>query len=265
MPKDIDIEALVRWAFVEELPKDGGRERHRAPGYASAWSGILQCGELMALVDAQPNHWGVVPAGGGDDPHPDAIEVGRAVAALDGLDVGLPEGWSPFADMAGLGLGPEGDRLLAQAAARAYERVSAPAGEGIGRALGLSPAELVRRCAVLGRAPDWEAEPPALRSVRGERGRERWFRRVTINVAAGGTYDVEIDGYDARRRRPHPDAYRRFTLDPDPLDAAIARAEYEVWHAALGWLVAALDGRLTERRATGPAAPERPWEVDCGG
>ncbi|MFN3686112.1 hypothetical protein [Salinarimonas sp.] len=258
----MDIEALLRWAYRDELPKDAAVSVIRAIGFTSAWGGIERYGELMTLIDAPANRWGVVPIGGEPGaPHPDAVVIGEAVRALDDFELGLPEGWNPLGDLVALGLGEEGDNLLAATVGRAVDRATVLQADGRTRVLRSQLSALIRTCAILGRPPVWEADAPEVVTVKGANGRVRWFRRETRADADGRSYEVELDGFDQKRQRPHPDAYQKHVLDPDPFEAAVGRAEYEVWHAALGVLVAELDGRLVDHVACGPARAIRPWET----
>lgn len=258
----MDIEALLRWAYRDELPKDAAVSAIGAIGFTSAWGGIERYGELMTLIDAPANRWGVVPIGGEPGaPHPDAVVIGEAVRALDDFELGLPEGWNPLGDLVALGLGEEGDNLLAATVGRAVDRATVLQADGRTRVLRSQLSALIRTCAILGRPPVWEADAPEVRTVKGANGQDRWFRREMRIDAEGLPYEAEIDGFDGKKRRPHPDAFRKRYLDPDPLEAAIGRAEYEVWHAALGVLVAELEGRLLDHVATGPARVIRPWET----
>lgn len=260
-----DIEALVRWAFREELPKEAADVGIGAIGCASAWGGIERYGELMTLIDAPANRWGVVPLGLVEAPHPDAVAIGEAVFALDGYEVTMPEGWDPLGGLAGVGA-DDGERavlarLLDGCLARAWDRVTRLAEDGRARVLREPVSGLVRRCAILGRPPVWEADAPEVATVKGERGRERWFRRVSAVDAEGLPYEIVLDGWDAKAKRPHPGAYREHYLDPDPLDALVGRAEYEVWHAALTLVAAELAGRLERCEPLPPNRPARPWEA----
>jgi hypothetical protein len=254
-----DIEALLRWAYRDELPKEAAGSGIGPIGCASAWGGVERYGELMTLIDAPENRWGVVPIGGSETPHPDAVRIGEAVLALDGYEVTLPDGWEPLADLRGLG--PDGERLLDACVVRAWDRVTMLAADGRARVLREKISGLVRRCAILGRAPCWEADAPRVETVKGERGRERWFRRVVLTDMHGMPYEAEVDGYDHRAKRPYADAYRKHVLEPDPLDAAIGRAQYEVWVAALDLLAAELAGRLEAFEPLPANHPARPWET----
>lgn len=258
----MDIEDLLRWAFTVELPKDGAPIALRPSGDARGWRSVEAFGETLARID-EPNQWGVLAANVDlGRPHPDALEIGAAVAELDAVEVCLPEGWAPLGDLAGLGLGEDGERLLVQTVEAAFARATRLGADGRTRVLRSSLAALVRSCAILGKTPVWEADAPQVVSVKSEGGREVWWRRVTVMDKTGQPYETELpDGYDLKRKRTRPDAYRKFRLEPDPIEAAIGRAEYEVWHAALGYLVSVLDGRLVDHVATGPARAIRPWET----
>lgn len=258
----MDIEDLLRWAYRDELPKEAAQSKLRGIGVVSSWGGVQRVGELMTLIDATENRWGVIPLGCEEDPHPDAVTIAEAVAGLDTIGITLPADYDPLQDLAGLDLGDEGAKLLAGTVGKAIDRTTTLLADGRTRVLRDSLAHLVRMRAILGQAPEWEAQAPEVVPVRGERGREIWWRRTTMVGAADGmTYEVETpDGYCPKRKRPVAGAYRKYVLEPDPLEAALARAEYEVWHAALAYLVADLDGRLVDHIATGPARVIRPWE-----
>lgn len=263
--KRIDIEAILAWAYVEELPK-ARRDPpliDRAPRALSAGEWI---GEMGVPVDAdRVNQFGVTPClsqYGGDEPHPDAVTLAGLVDGLDQFEIDVPDGWNPFADLiagAGAALWPE----IEAAAATALDRVAAP-GQGGVRRFRIGLAQLVRKHAILGGCPDWEAETPALRYVCHDNGKPRWFRlrQVTEEGAFGPiVHEHEADGFDRVAQRPFPDAYRKTRLEPDPLEAGIGRAEYEVWHAALGLLVAQCEGLMLAHAVTGPRRTLRPWEA----
>lgn len=251
------IEDLLRWAYRDELPKDDAPSHIDMPGYGGAWGGIERYGELMTLVDEPVNCWGVVPnflAGG--RPHPDAVAIGEAVMDLDAYTLDLPEDWSPLSDMPDLGALGEG------AIGRAVDRATTLGADGRTRRLKTSPSFLIRRCAILA-PPDWHGETPEVKLVTGANGKARWFRRSVI-VSDVGPYECEVNGFNERRRRPYDDAYQKSYLDPDPMAVAVARAEYEVWHAALDLLVIELDGVLDAHQALATNHPARPWEGEEG-
>jgi hypothetical protein len=122
------------------------------------------------------------------------------------------------------------------------------------------PRTLMQRCAIMG-PPVWEADMPMPREFTGPDGRPRWFRRVTIPVGPDGhPYEIEVDGFDAKRRRPAPDAYRKFVWDPDPVGIAVDRAEWELWRACLDMLMDDPALRLETITLVRSNRPLRPWE-----
>lgn len=260
--KRMDIEALLRWTYRDELPKAAAHGGDRLVfGLRSGWGGVERYGELLAVVQEPDirNRYGLVPDGSDGEPHPDAIAVHDAVERLGQCVFDLPDGWDPLADMGGAGaFGAEGWAALAQG------RACLTSVDATGRVvLRRSPARLVIRQAILGGAADWEGEVPVRRVVTGANGRPKWWRRV-VQVSDGAfgpvRCEVEVDGIDAHRRIPHPDAYQRFVLDPDLAPVVRARAEYEIWVAALGLLVEDLAGRLTTCEEVFATRTGRPWE-----
>src|SRR5689334_12692725 len=98
--KRLDIEAFMRWAYVQELPKAQAVLSLTPAGFGGAWGGVSRYGELLTVIDAPENRWGVVPDLFATTlPHPDAEVVGAAVQALDHFDIDLPDDWNPLGDM----------------------------------------------------------------------------------------------------------------------------------------------------------------------
>lgn len=260
--KAIDIEHLVRWAYRDELPKAHALDEHRdnqTSGYGAGWAKVSHYGTLGGVIQEPDlrNRFGLFPdLLAQAEPHRDAVAVAEAVSALAPLVVEMPAGWNPLTDMGDLGA--DG----AYACARAAARLLTTDDDGLPR-MRRTPADLVVRQAILGGAPAWEAAPPVRVPVT-EYGRPKWFRRVALETA--GPFgpvveEIEMDGFDHKRRRPYPGAYQRVQLLPDPADAAYARAEYEVWHAALSLLASTLHGTLSAHVALSPARSGRPWEA----
>jgi hypothetical protein len=255
MMKRIGIEALLRWAFCEELPKAGsGRSKLTGVGFGNAWRSILGFGDLLAVVDDEGrNRFGVIADPNAEgEPHPDAIAVHDAVRALDDMEIELPEGWDPLADLDDI------DAERPGLIARALAHVSVIDAEGVRRMKG-SVSAIVIRQAILGGTPVWEAEQPERRFVLGANGRPAWFRTITVETEAG-PITSEVDGYDAKGKRPMAGAYRKTFLDPDPAEAALGRAEYEIWRFALDVLVERLAGLMDAHEATPSERAWRPWE-----
>lgn len=269
--KTIGIEALLRWAYCEELPKAEaiggavGAAGPRTPG--NHWGRAGEMRSLLAIVDATYNRFGVVvdPLAL-EPPHPDAIIVGETVAEVAGLDLDLPEGWCPLGDFVAAGAMTAEE--AAAATVRGLARVLRVDADGR-RAAGERLVRLVMRHAVQGGAPAWEEEPPERKLV-SSHGKPKWFRMTQVWVGAvdgegnaiegmGRWVDVEVDGFNPKRRMPWPDAYQKHVFDPDPADAVVARAEYELWRAALAFLAADLAGRLTAHVVTDSPRAVMPW------
>jgi hypothetical protein len=84
--RPIGIEELLRWAYLEELPKEGAERSSQLPqGYVPGWMKVGKFLENMASVDnAVVNRYGLLPdAAAMCGPHPDAVIVAEAVMALD--------------------------------------------------------------------------------------------------------------------------------------------------------------------------------------
>jgi hypothetical protein len=250
--KAIGIEDLLAWTYCEELPKARGPAV--LPTMANASAPLVRCLEELSLA-VDPNRFGVIADfSAGLEPHPDAIIVHDAVMALDSYDLALPEDWSPMGDLDDLG-------TLGEAAiGRAIDALTMRDAAGTVRLRRrLSP--LILRHAILGGEPDWSIEQPVARVVM-EGGKPKWFcRSVMWMEGAFGPQqrEIEVDGYDAKRKRPRPDAYQKFFLDPDPHLGILGRADYELWHAALSMLVEDLADRLEAHEAIDSPRPPQPW------
>jgi hypothetical protein len=250
------IEQALVWTYRQELPKLSAFDGEPG-GLASAWGAMSRFSELMAKVDFSPvNQFGVVvDVSAQSGPHPDAIDIAHAVAALDELDLVLPEDWDPLTDLGDLG------PLRAEAVGRGLALLYQADKDGRLR-LKTPPSRLIAKHALLGGAPDWRGEPPVIKAVMGQRGRPRWFRKITIEIPAGGFHEIEADGWNERRHRPYPNAYRKSFLDPDPAPVVVARGEYEVWRASLDVLVEDLSGALSSITLRASDAPAQPWLGD---
>lgn len=258
----MEIEAALVWAFREELPKaaPAGRPEYfpgpQAPGGGGTERATATWGTLP------DNLYGVVfdPASMGE-PHGDALAIHAAVMALDdGLAPDFPADWSGFApELVGLG-------SAAQVAIGRMLTAIGPMGPAAGAGvMWRRPSDIVRTAAILGAPSGWEIDVPVVRDVADDRGQTRWFRRVVLEGARGTGYEVEVDGFDHKARRPYGDAYRKTVLDPDPIDALVARARWQVWRAALDVLVEDLAGALAEVEVTASDRSWAPWSDGVGG
>lgn len=254
--KTLPIEDLLVWAYSDELPKAGAVRRIGPSGHDRGWRPVERFGDLLADVDCgvPMNRYGLaIDLMAEDGPHADAVALHEAVLALDDLVLDWPEDWAPLADI------DDGDPLYAAAVARGRDLATRLQPDGR-RILATRPSDLIRRQAILGGAPDTTAEKPA-RKVERANGSPLWFMRVRrpMPTVGGGTVmvEMEVDGFDRRRRAPYPQAYQRAYLDPDPAGVVVARAEYEVWRSGLDMVAATV--ALGHHRGLPSRWPARPW------
>lgn len=243
------IDALLRWAYRDELPKavDRGTGGRWAPGFMA----LASYGQLYTLVD-EPNRYGVMPSPAGGEPHADAMAVWRAVQALDAAAFDLGPDWAPLDDLGALGVAG------ADAVARAVQALSVQI-EGGRLAMRTTARDLVERHARLGDQPAWQIDPPVVRPVVSRNGRLKWFVREEMVLADGTVRVVEVDGFDRTAGRPVAGAYTKTELEPDPVLGLVARGEWAVWRAALDVLADVLSGTLLEHIVGACRLPYEPW------
>ena len=257
----MDIEAALRWAYRDELTKTGALNRDELDVPRHAGPSTRNRDEfsttVQTLVDMPTNCFGVLQEiGARGAPHPDAIVIADAVRSLDAMVLGVPEDWKPLAEMDDLS--PEVTRLVQVA----VNEVAGEVRDGR-RLFGMRPSFVVQRYAASGGSPNWRAEVPKVKIQAHQNGKPRWFvTRALWSQTADGrdvSHEVELDGYDPVAKRPLGDAYRKIYLDPDPTPTIRARAEYELWHAALDALAEELAPRLMSIRLTPTRRTARPW------
>jgi hypothetical protein len=255
--KSLSIEKLLLWAFRDELPKEQATTSFLRPDtFTNPAMAISKVRDLGTTVDEPDvrNRFGMVPDfTAQESPHPDAIAVYHAVRRLSELQLALPDDWNPLTDMGDLG--PDGPAAIAAA----LRRLSITDINGVRHLRdGHAPTYLVPRSAILG-PPDWQCEKPVRKTEKLHDGRIRYFVMQNI-VTEQGSFEIEVDGFDYGKNRAKPGAYKKTFLDPSPEDAAVARGEYEIWHAALGVLAEELAGRLEDHDVIASDRPARPWE-----
>jgi len=257
MKKKIGIEALLRWAFNEELCKN-------MPIAASAWDMVERFGALGVRVDA--GHNGSQGFGFLDGtPHADAQAVAAAIRGLPKLSC-LPNAVSaaslagPFGEL----LDADAQRLLKAA------KFNAPA--------------LVIRCATFKNRPEWNVGDPELQPLNGATGTAIVYG---LDAAAGegarpefkaARKDAAIEAWIAPERRgelspmkAHPKR-GGYDLDrgprcliawqsPAPFEFAEARAEYVIWRTAILDIAEQLaaDDALIAHELTADFPPAEPW------
>jgi len=246
--KKMTIEAALTWAFCEELPKTGYGSGVAATSGSTALSNFLEMG---TIIDQSPNGYGVIPTFGSEGLNPDALVIGDAVRALDCRTMDLNASIDLFPDMDD----PHG--LIRDAVALQAETWSLK-GELQGRHL----VNLVTTCAILKRGPDWRAEQPHFDYARHENGRARWFIQKTYETSTGRIATIEDDGYDTKRNKPKPGAYRKFRLS-DPMAGDIQmRLDWQLWQASLAESAVGLTGKLSIVDLI-PFRPNFcPWEME---
>ncbi|WAJ29314.1 hypothetical protein [Antarcticirhabdus aurantiaca] len=238
--KSTTIEALLQWAYRQELPKTG-RAGTAGPGTGSAWGMVASFGELHALIDAT-NAYGCVPDWHAtEEPHPDALRVHAAMPLLDDVSFVVPEGFDVL---------PEVGELRLEERADCHARGLAIARIGAGRL-----RTIVTGAAMLGKAPSWQAAIVERRPVHGPNGAPLWMRKVT---RADGL-ELWIDGFNPRSRRPFAGAMRRTRLDPDPVAFVVERVEYQAFALALDALADELAGTLSSWSIDPRPLHPAPW------
>lgn len=247
------IEDAVRWAYREELPKAARAQPLLALGPAGASSPGATVDWVADTWCLPDNAFGVVlDPTATEEPHPDALKIHEAVLALDHVAAEIPDDWS----------GLDGVELFGQDASvmgRVLESLTRFDENGE-RVLRIRVSQIVRTAAIIG-LPDMIVDAPALKVEVGANGKPRWWRMVPGTDIFGHPYQVEMDGFDAKRRRPYPDAYQRRYLDPDPAPSLANRARAELWRAALDVLLEELDGRLEAIHLLPSPVPLQPWHA----
>jgi hypothetical protein len=257
MKKQISIEALLRWAFNEELCKG-------VPVAASAWDAVERFGLLGCRVDT--GHHGTSGFGFTDgEPHDDAKAVARAISELP-KGMSLPEGF-PVRDLAG-----DYAALLDGDALSLLSRAS------------FNAKALVIRCATFKNRPVWDIGEPELQKMIGSNGaplvcgiaeplaaaqdagfkRARKDARVSAWTAPGNGVDLVAMKVDSSRRGYDLEKAPRCLLSwegPAPFEYAEVRAEYVVWQGALRLLRDALrkQGGLLDYDLIEEIPPLSPW------
>lgn len=250
--KTITIEELLHWAFVHELGKGGGVNGLDHSGSAwrqmnsSSWGLVSDYAELCTLIDRDRSANDMWIEQGA--PHDDALEVGQAVKELANLEVVFPKGLALLSDW------PEthglGDEVIAHAISRYKLRTpQARQSHIIG---------LVISTAVMNRIPDFEVPVPEIQMIT-RKGNASWFRSEERQDAFGRNFNIEVDGYNYRSRRPYADAYRKYEFLTDPVSDILGRIDYQVWVAALKYLESSLMARLVNHRLVHTDLSYTPW------
>jgi len=263
--KKVDIEQLLSWAFLDELPK---RQISSAEGI---WDRMAQYGSLGG-VNPDVSHF----AGGGAQryaqfglPHPDAEAIEKAVGALGSTAVDWDAHFETIAgELAGL-------VDISGSSRRSRYRAGQPNS-------GFASDQIDRTTAV--EDFTYVSGGKFRRGVRGKvvaRGPRDVIAVASINLAAlVTTHAVKRSRPFWRHDAPQPSgrsagrgfevigecrghnlytagSYCPLTWSPSPLQIVLDRADYFLWHHALTTLSETL--KLSEHEATKPAASRAPW------
>lgn len=250
---EIDVEALLRWAYVDELSK---RQTSAAEGI---WDRIEEYGNHGGIdkghgAAQRYSHFGL--------PDPDAEEVERAVASLGEVEIDWNLSLDAIAgELSGLvsvndlerrsnaprptnvGWGNAGTKALhaffgEDGARQVHDR---PRDVLMMNTVNLSA--LVTRHAIKGTRPDyWDDEPVA--------------ERVPAKNGGGAALVGECKGKNVYSTG----SYCPLQWSPSPTSVITSRAEYALWHHGLVALSRMLD--LRKYTVLPPHAPMAPWFGD---
>ena len=242
--KTMTIDRFLSWAFVHELAKGGGENGLQSAG--SAWGAITSMAQLGTLIDTGQYASSMYVDQG--DPHPDAVEAGRAVARLADCDIAVPpvdfvSDW------------PDPDGLLPFAVNGALERYNLQRPDLRRKHI----VNLVISCAVLGRGPDWQADAPKQRMVTRS-NMPAWFIKKQVRDSFGRVHMVEVDGLNPKSRRPRRGAYRKYELSHDPVGELLDRIDWVLWGLALQSIQIGLAGCLSSHSLRPLEFAKNPWK-----
>lgn len=257
--KTVTIDEMLNWAFVHELPKGGGVEGLTNPNSAwrmleaSSWGKINDYAELMTVIDQGPGDASnfFIEQGAA---HDDALALGQAVAGLSAYDLSFPKEWHPLADWQNI------DHTFARLTREAEVRAAKAFMVRTPLRRSAHIVNLVVGQAILGGKPDVVAEPRKVKIV-DSRGQPAWFIKKMVNdPTSGEPHEMEVNGYDLKKRRPLPGAYRKYEFSEDPLGDILGRLDYQIWVAALRFLHKAVGPMLTGHKLAHPALSMTPWQ-----
>ena len=236
MKRKLNIQTLLQWAYVEELPKSSQSGGGAFSPFASGgfWDRFA---ELGTMIDAQVNDYGVVPDFNSEiEPHPDALIIARCVNARRIVTmpaVLLCQDW------------PDDVRALVD-----WE-------------IGLiNVSAVVIASAILRRGPTWEVGEVPRRSMVMKNGQPAWFlHSVHVDRLTKKQTPLVRDGYNPKTGRPFAGAVRKYQLDKTAKMILHDRAEYYFWVVALEELRLELSGQLTDF-VPAPSGLTLPIDID---
>lgn len=252
MPKiEIDCEALVKWAFQDELCK---RQLSSAEGM---WANMEEIGKRGG-IDIDHGHGSAQRYCHFGLPDPDAELIEKAIGGLEDTVIDWPRSFEAIAaELSALisvndiarrdvqskapqgGWGKRGEKAVkdwfGETPRQSYDRPRDVIMVG-----GLRTSALVTMHAVRGTRPDWIEDSPRPRMV----------------PALTGS-NAMIEGRCEGRNRYSLGSYCPLKYEPSPLSIISSRAEYVAWHNGLMKLSQTLV--LAKFVALPPKASQTPW------
>ena len=247
--RKLDIEAALRFAYRDEIPKRGNAA---STSLGSSFHLVTKVGTLGTMIDEPMSEPGFPAALG--DPHPDALVIEQAVRGLGAIREATLDDDSILTGLEGFSLDP------ATYIARAMQNVPA----------------LVAIHARLGNRPSWGGKPEVERLL-GDNGKPVIFRDEPIWLESkweaatgrnGRATTKPVEWVEMHNQVPtkairaglYPTgSYCCLVWSPRPEMILLDRAEYAVWWAALDYLADELAGELDSIALTPVTAPQRPW------
>jgi hypothetical protein len=237
--KRVDVELLIRWAYLDELPK---KKISSAEG---VWDAVREYGQRGGIDVGQSGaqrypHFGL--------PHPDAELIEKAVDCLGQFSIE-----QDFAMIVGElgGLISVNDFRPRKAVrvpgktteAGYYDKDAMPpafAPRDVILLNTINVAALVTTHAVMGTRPDWTSAQP------------RPFQTPALHGRG-----AKIVGECRGKNLYTAGSYCPLRWSPSPIEVVLGRADYHVWRQALIRLSQTLE--LKDHEALPPAASAMPW------
>lgn len=243
--KNVDIEQLLQWAYLDELPK---RQTSSAEGI---WDRLAQYGSLGG-VDPDPGHGAAQRYAHFGLPHRDAEAIERGVAALGTTTIDWQRDFELIAgDLEALvsindvGRQRPGPRRVPVSGwtdrkGNMIRVPNPPAPRDVLLVNSINVAALLIMHAVHRSRPDWRTER----------------MRVVPTLAKRGPY-AEVVGECKGRNLYTLGSYCPLRWVPSPIEIVLTRADYVAWHHGLRLLAEQLE--LAEHVALPPKASGAPW------
>jgi hypothetical protein len=249
---EIEIEALLKWAYVDELSK---RQLSSAEGI---WDRLHENGQLG--IDRDRSHGAAQRYAHFGLPDPDAERIEKAVSALEDTVIDWEQSFEAIADeLAALvsvndlappgspgarkpkaGWGKAGERALNAWWGKKGTQAPHDRPRDVLLVGGLRTGALVTMHAVKESRPDWREEGP-----------------LPYPVAAATGSNAAVVGECRGKNLYTLGSYCPLRWEPSPLSIVMGRAEYVAWHHGLDQLARTL--QLEKFTVLPPAAPQTPW------